>query len=376
MYFAPYKTCNLRCSYCYVPEYNKSTSKINDNRILESLSEFINKVEVEGYEIGAFCLHGAEPSLMSPESLAKAVKMVNTHWEKTNCRNAVAIQSNGIRFDSKYLAILKRELGMAKKNAHIGLMQQSDGIKQNLIVIENGVEESSQCGIRLGFSIDPPKALHDKYRDNTFDKAVANYEQAIKMNFPVSILSVVTNQTINYLNEFRNWMLAQLERKRINGNPYRVKIKFATGEMALSEAEIERFAYFLLENDLTSLVQILSPGYCLQSGNECEWFEFDIDGNCYSCNKTFFDEGIFANWHNESFDKIFEKRAELYSSAPEHEDCRQCPYEYLCNSGCPIDRIKTGDMAGKAHECSLIRIVFDEILRQDKNLAEFYHNNL
>lgn len=345
MYFAPHKTCNLRCSYCYVPEYNKSTRKQDDVRILESLSGFISKVEKEGYEIGSFCLHGAEPSLMSPESLARAVKMVNKHWEKINCQNFVAIQSNGIRFDNQYLRILKQAIGSTNK-------------------------------IRLGFSIDPPKTVHNKYRENTFDKVVANYEEAITINFPVSILSVVTNETINYLSEFRDWMQTQLERKKKYGNPYRVKIKFATGDMALNEAEMKQFAYFLLENDLTSLVQILSPGYCIQSGNECEWFEFDISGNCYSCNKTFFDEGIFANWHRESFDKIFEKRAGLFLKVIEHEDCHECEYESLCNSGCPVDRIKTGEMAGKAHECSLIKIVNNEILKQEKNIVEFYYNNM
>ncbi len=353
MYFAPYKACNLRCSYCYVPEYNKSTTKQDDLRFLESLSEFIDKVETEGYEIGSFCLHGAEPSLMSAESLARAVKMVDIHWEKTGSRNAacshsqkaVAIQSNGIRFGSKYLGILKHELGSANR-------------------------------VRLGFSIDPPKAVHDKYRDNSFDRAVANYKEAIAMNFPVSILSVVTNETINYLNEFREWMQTQLRFKKKHGNPYRVKIKFASGDMALSEAEMERFAFFLLEHDLTSLVQILSPGYCLQSGNECQWFEFDIDGNCYSCNKTFDDEGIFANWRGESFDEIIKKRAELFANTAEHKDCGECQYEYLCNSGCPADRIKTGDMAGKAHECSLIRIVYDEVINRGQNIAEFYHSNI
>ena len=317
MYFATHKTCNLRCRYCYVPEYNKNTEKIIDDDILSALKDFIYKAESENYRIGSFCLHGAEPSLMKAETMAECQQLIAAHRTGQGIGNyQIAVQSNGVNFTPEYLKKLEDITG------------KIDAVK-------------------LGFSIDPPKENHDYYRNNSYDKVFSNYLYALEKGFPVSVLSVVSRKTMKYLNEFKIWMKEQLRRKEKYGNPYKVKLKLATGAEALNESEIERFADFLIENDLTKLMQILSPGYCLQSGNECEWFEFGIDGAVYSCNKSYFDEGIFANWKEQSFDEIFQKRRILFEDYPVHEDCSKCMYEFLCNSGCPIDRYKKGIMKGK-----------------------------
>jgi len=308
MYFATHRTCNLNCRYCYIPPYNKHEKKNKDELIILALESFVSKVESEDYRIGAFCLHGAEPSLLSPEALSEAVNMIGNHKQKYGAApGVVAIQTNGVRVDDAYLDIIEKETG--------------------------GVGR-----LRIGFSIDPPAIIHDMFRDNSFTRVEKNYENAIERGFPVSILSVVTSETMKYLPDFRDWMRKQLDRMRESGNPYKVKIKFATGEFAPEERQLKDFALFLLENDMARLVQILSQGYCLQHGNECMWFEFDVDGNCYSCNKAYMNEGVFANWQNESFDYIFRKRMELYANVPEHSDCNVCSYEYVCNSGCPADR--------------------------------------
>ncbi len=345
LYFAISTGCNLRCNYCYLPDDRLSINEINNEKVKKSIREFLNKAQNEGYNIGSFCFHGAEPALIDPYVLSECANMVYDFWDKKGEHNkAVAIQSNGTKFDIDYLEILKKNI----KNPNL---------------------------IKLGFSIDPPKKVHDKLRCNTFDKVMENFYESITMGFKVSVLSVVGNDTLLYLDEFEKWMKKYLGMKSKFGNPYKVKIKLATGEAALNDKQVIQFADFLIGTDLVSLIQILTPGYCLQAGNECEWYEFDVDGNSYSCNKNFNESGVFASWHEISFDRIVEKRQELFTSYPEHEDCYSCHYQPICNSGCPADRYKKGEMKGKAHECILIRKVLDYILENDMNLAEFYNSN-
>lgn len=319
----------MNCLYCYVPDSWRKQKKTGDKEILLALREFIGKVEREGYRIGRFCFHGSEPTLMSPEDLARGAALLRAHWHRNGIsQKAPAIQTNGLNLNRDYLEKLKKAMP----------------------------EESL---MRIGFSIDPPAEVHDKYRNNSFEIVENNLNQAIEMGFPVSILSVVTADTLDRLDEFSSWTRKYLNLKNAKGNPYKVKIKFATGSHGLDDSHVKEVGKYMIENELLELVQILSPEYCLQSGNECRWYEFDIDGNCYSCNKSFGPDGSFANWRETSFDEITRLRSELFADEIMHEDCSKCPYEAFCSSGCPIDRFKQGPMAGKAHECSLIKMAYD-----------------
>jgi len=345
MYFAGYKSCNLNCDYCYVPRYNKNQQKEDDSLILESLKRFIQKVETEGFQIGAFCLHGAEPALMSPESLAETANMVGDHWEKSGSGyKEIAIQSNGTRFNQEYLLRLKEQI-------------------------------KPGYGIRLGFSIDPPRVVHNRYRNNSFDKVEKNFETAFELGFPVSVLSVISDYTMEHLPSFGSWIIKQIQRKEQLGNPYKVKAKLLTGELGFSGKNSLKLARFLIDHGLESLMQILTPGYCLQAGNECDWFECDWEGGCYSCNKNFNVQGRFASWETESFTEIIKKRKNLFLSEFTHPECALCPYEYFCNSGCPADRIQSGPMKGKAHECDIIKIIINELQNRNVHIVDFLEHN-
>lgn len=345
LYFAPYKTCNLNCKYCYVPGYNKKNVSVNDDQVLTAFFELLAKIEKEDYHIGSFCLHGAEPALLNPKPVAMIAAAVAKHWERAGIeKKGIAIQSNGTLFDRDYLTTLQSEL-------------------------------TSGEAVRLGFSIDPPKIVHDEYRQNSFDLVEENYQSALDMDFPVSVLSVITDKTLDHLQDFVAWMDFQLDRQQKTGNPYRIKVKLATGKHAISQERMASFIEFLIRHNYQKLIQILTPGYCLQAGNECEWYEFDIDGNCYACNKTFNDSGIFASWRSESFDTIVKKRRRLFLNDHQHSECSSCEFEFLCNSGCPTDRHKTGPMTGKAHECEIIKAVMKDLEEKGIHLADFYNHN-
>lgn len=345
IYFATSKTCNIYCKYCYLPVDFNQSRKTTDTRIINSLEEFIEKIENENYKIGKFCLHGAEPSLMSSKTLGKIIILVNEHWKKNNITDLyVSIQSNGIRLTKSYLEEVLELIDDPKK-------------------------------LRIGFSIDPPKIVHDLMRDSSYDIVMKNYRTAQKLGFPTAVLCVISSETMNYLEEFAYWIKEQLAKKHKLGNPYKIKAKLATGYYSLKEEQLRTFSNFIIKKNIYSILQIISPGYCIQNGNNCEWYEFDIDGNCYSCNKNFNINGIFANWKKETFNIITAKRKKLFLNEYTNPECSKCCYEMVCNSGCPIDRHKEGSMKGKAHECYIINQVFKHLEQQGISLIEYFYNN-
>lgn len=344
IYFANSKTCNLDCKYCYLPNYQKTNKKHTDADILHSLQLLIHKIEEESYKIGQFCFHGAEPAMISAKALANCVMFLEEHWKKTSDNlHTASIQSNGTRFTKDYLEILKSDLQSVKK-------------------------------LRLSFSIDPPKKVHDLLRDNSFDQVTKHFQLALEMGFKVSILSVVSKETMKHLPEFFDWMATYYRMHKEQGNPHKIKIKLATGKQSIDGNEMEVLGKYLVEKEMLSMVQIFTPGCCIQRGNECFWLELGIDGACYSCNKAFFNEQIFANWKKDSFNIIINKRKMLYYNFKMHQDCAECEYEFFCNSGCPIDRHKTGDLAGKAHECILLKTIMAEVEKRNIHFSSILNN--
>ena len=345
MYFAPHKTCNLNCKYCYIPSYNKYDQKKDDRLAMAALERFMNKVETEGYRIDVFWFHGAEPTLLSADMLAKMINRVSDHKRQyeQNITRKIGMQTNGVNLKPDYLQTLQ------------------DNITDPAMFL-------------IGFSIDPPKAVHDELRNNSYDLVMQHYHDALARGFSVSTLSVISRETIKNLSGFQDWITVVKEDYQRYPNRKKTVFKFATGELALSEDEMAVFAYFLLDNNLLKCCQSLNSEYCLSSGNNCRWLEIDVDGNCYPCNKVFCDEGIFANWHHDSIDEIYKKRQAYYKDTITHPFCKLCAFRSACNSSCPNDRHKSGIMAGKAHDCTLIRIAYTELQKRGVDLPSFFNS--
>ncbi len=342
LYYAISSKCNLRCSYCYVPEAGKSTSE-EVKSAENNLKQFLDKVESEDYQIGSFCFHGAEPTIYDADVLADFCNMVLDVKRKTGSSNKlIAIQTNGYNLDKEYLQTL------------------ADDIRPI-------------SALRIGFSIDLPKQIHDKYRNNTYDKILNNFKTTLDMGINASVLSVVTSEVMDNLNDWVDSVRELLRLKKEFFNFKKFKIKLATGDFGFKEEDMSKFADCLIENNWTKLLQIFNNSYCLNKGNECDWFEFSPEGKCFSCNKTFMNYNSFSDWKLHSFDIVRQKRANLYASEFVHSDCGKCEYEMYCNSGCPVDRYKDGIMAGKAHECTIIRKVYIHLQNQGINIIDYIH---
>ena len=310
-YFAATKTCNLRCKYCYVPEYNRANQGDIDIRAIVAAERLIKKAKDERQPLGRVCLHGAESTTLSPHVLGR---IVNEFFENT--RRPVKIQTNGTLLTVEYLKRLLRTIRNPTK-------------------------------LQMGFSIDGPATIHNQNRQGSWSKATKGLLLSKAFGFKVRILSVVNAATVENIEEFGAWC----GKMDVAGVP--VVFKLAEHGHELTTKENQAFAKWLIESGRQFQAQAFRPNTCIHEGNECYFFEFDIDGGVYSCNKTFFDGGRFADWEKESFEDIKRKRKGL--NAEKHIDpaCLDCPYWSKCKGGCSASRVN-----GRSIDCDIKRFVW------------------
>lgn len=312
LYFAANFACNLRCKYCYLPEYQKSGDKNTDEVAVSSARAFVEKCEREGIEIGHVVLHGAESGLLSPEA---AATVANAFAQAGGYRYSVGIQSNGTLFNDDYFSRFER-------NADDALV------------------------FGVGISMDGPASITDPIRGKgVYRRASAGLSAANRRGYKTQILCVVGAHTVEHLDEFEAWM------KTIVSAGQDIRFKPAYGAYRMDAFQQELFADWLNKTGFARYYQEISKDLCVTKGNDCFWLEIDVNGNCYSCNKAFGATGSFADWRTESLNEIFAKRRSLYANKPTNAACASCEIRTICHSGCPLDRSESG----LAIDCTLKR---------------------
>ncbi|OGP07724.1 MAG: hypothetical protein A2048_03050 [Deltaproteobacteria bacterium GWA2_45_12] len=296
-----------------------------DGRALEAAQRFAAKIKKEDFFVESMTLHGAEPSILSAKTLGE---IINILAESTH--DIVRIQSNGTRFTADYLDQLLKIIGNPKR-------------------------------FFVGISIDGSAKIHNEQRDNSWQRVTHNINELNKRGFRIGLLSVITPLTLQYLPEFEKW----IEQTR----PQVESISFKLGEhgYGLNDEENLRFAKWLVRTKNLKSLQAFQPDLCMHQGNRCVFFEFDIDGNCYACNKNFNQEGVFANWFNESFSAIVAKRLHLFKLQPINVECLDCSYKPVCESGCPASRIQN-----RSVDCLIKKTVYAKLAEEGIDFQRFF----
>lgn len=310
-YFGVSKVCNLRCTYCYVPEYNKGHQADYDARALAAACRFAEKARREGLSIGEIALHGAEPTILSPQTFGRIINIFHALTGKE-----IGLQSNGTRLTPEYLDRLLHVIGDPAK-------------------------------LFVGISIDGSPAIHNPQRNNTWERVMGNIAALRARGFGIGVLAVITPLTMRHLPDFEAWV-TQIK-SRVDG------LTFKLGEhgFGLTAEEKIAFADWLYATQNIKHLQAFMPNICIQDGNNCGFYEFDVDGHCYSCNKNYNTEGAFANWFEQSFAEIVARRDGLYRATPCHAECATCPIAPYCASGCPLTR-----EAGHSVDCYVRKRVY------------------
>ena len=297
-YFAVSKYCNIRCSYCYLPEDFKNRKEDIDAEAIKSISLLMLKAKKERFALDRVYLHGAEPTTLKPDTIRKAVGLL----QQITLRPVVNIQTNGVALNKKYLD----RMGDLSKD------------------------------LAIGYSVDLPPAAHNKNREKTYDKIIENIKEARDRGYQHRLLVCVNQETMKDLPAVK----AEIDFYHREFPSMTIAFKIITGELALTEKQKIQWADFLSNHRLHEYDHSIWSGdmICQAHGNNCWWFEFAHDGGVTACNKSYNTEGAFANWMHEPMMQIVQKRRTLYQNHRVPEECFGCAYWPICKGGCPVDR--------------------------------------
>lgn len=312
-YYAVSKFCNLRCKYCYLPAEYKQRKDLQDSEVLKSSEKFITKLKRENIRLGSVCLHGAEPLTLRSQTV---LQLLSKFYRIT--QKPVSIQTNGTLLTPGYLSALIP----AKKY------------------------------VVLSVSIDGPPVIHDKLRGNTYHRIWKHIQAAKKLGFTVRLLVGLSQQTLKHRADFLSW-LELLKNKNI---PFKFKLIHAQGGCPLDLNPIQQrvLGKWLQLHGYSKNSQLANLRICSNQGNQCNWYEFSVDGSVYSCNNQFMPGKAFGNWKQETFYKIIRSRKKLYKDVPVSTQCQDCDLFNFCHSGCPLTRTKRG-LSG---DCNFRRALF------------------
>lgn len=332
MYLELTKTCNLSCSYCYVPTYNKDQKKQTQEQAEQAIDEFIDKFSPEnGYDIGKIIFHGSETFVLEPEVISRTIDKLYPIQKMP----LMGVQTNGVALTPNYLD------------------RMGDYSDKFLI----------------SFSLDA-KPVHDKYRNGTFDVTWNNLLEVKKRGYKVKALSVVTREVVNNHLDDLEKLFRDLDDLGISCD---IKLAHGSELYVLNAEEQRRLGEWGLKTGYWDRVQGMSPAYCsFGKCNSENISELSYDGGVYVCNKLNGKDDEVGNWKTEPLYEVFSKR-DNYSVGSKHgEECSECWLRNICLGGCPADR----DKDGYAIDCEYKHYVWGTLHNQGHDVGKLFVNNM
>lgn len=321
--------CNLRCDYCALPEISKNY-KGSEEQLVENTKKLIDKIKAENYNLQMFYAYGAEPTTVSPKVLAEVLLTVKEAFPELR---DVGFQTNGTLFDKEYL--------------------------EEFLSVFHYTQS-----LRIFWSIDGVKSLHDKHRCNSYDKATENLLY-VAQNTDIRCRVTCTTNIEHFENEateaeFIEWI------KLLKNN--HIELLMAAADMTINEVSdshignvefADKYADFIIKNNLIKDTgKLTSASFCYRDGNTCSKTLFDLqNGNVYLCEKGFDSQTVLANWFDTSIEEIMSVRCNATTDKPINKECFTCEYAMWCRGGCPIRRTDGGlSMSCNATKKILIHI--------------------
>lgn len=304
-FFALTEYCNLQCQYCHVPDFSKEQSQQIDERALLMVEQMVKKAHEEKFALRQTALHGAEPTTLTPDTLQKVVMKLRS----ITTTPRLSMQTNGLHLTESYFD----QMGNLTKK------------------------------LNIGFSIDLPRFLHNKNRQGTFDKVYKNLATAVERGYTCHVLLGISAEVLSMLPQFKQELLAFINHfpsirvmfNRIKGEPFE-----------MTKAQRKQWADFLWENHLHDFDRSIWGNLCHTQGNDCQWFEFALNGDTTSCNRQYGRDTAFANWQQEPMADIVQKRRTLFTDHRVSSSCKICEHWDYCKGGCPLDRDKHSEVVG------------------------------
>ena len=362
--------CNLNCRYCFYLRkenlYSGSSFRMSDEVLEEYTRQYIAAQQVP--EV-TFAWQGGEPTLMGLDFYRRAVEL-QQKYSKPGLLIRNAFQTNGILLDDEWCSFFH---------------------EHNFLV---------------GLSLDGPRHLHDVYRVDkggqpTFDRVMAAVALLKKHRVEFNILACVHAANAGHPLQVYRFLRDEVGVTFIQFIPIVEKQPGAgrRGEMAVSSRSVSgrQYGNFLiaifdewLRRDVGRVfVQIFDvslaawmgqrPGLCVFEPTCGQAMAMEHNGDLYAC-----DHFVEPRYYLGNITRT--PLADLVASPKQHtfgldkrdklpHDCRVCPVRFVCNGGCPKDRLlrtPKGE-SGLNYLCEGYKAFFTHIDRPMKLMASLVH---
>ena len=343
--------CNLDCSYCYLPNRDKTASiKIDAiDKIVERIKEWPAKPS----EISVVW-HAGEP-LVLPINFYKEVFSRFSSLTSESLRISHNIQTNATLITSKWAEFFLEhevQIGVSidgPEHIHNFARKHRDGrgswdeCMRGIKILQDKNVPFHVISVLSSRSLADPDALYEFYRQNEFYNIAFNFEEIDGIN-KNSSLDIVSAKEDAY-----NFLYAFLELNRQNGNSIIVR-------------EAEQAAAALIRGKFDRNTQAIAG----------DIISIDLDGNVSTFSPELlgiknaeFDDFLIGNIFDQSFAAMISgANAQLMQREIDIgiEACsRSCGYFALCGGGAPANKMgETGTM--RAAETIYCRVSIQAVL--------------
>jgi len=326
--------CNLDCAYCYFLSkerlYPDSQFRMADDLLEEYTRQYI--AAQPGPE-AIFAWQGGEPTLMGLPFFQRAVEL-QEKYRRPGMRILNTLQTNGTTLDEAWCHCLR------------------------------------QHRFLVGLSLDGPRALHDAYRRDkggrpTFDRVMAGLALLQRHGVDFNILTTVhaanASQPLAVYRFLRDEVGARfiqfipiVERDNATGfqEGERVTERSVTGR-AYGNFLIEVFEEWVRRDVGQVYVQIFDvalaawsgqrPGLCIFEETCGAALAMEHTGDLYACDHFVEPRYRLGNLRTTPLIEMVASTQQRHFGLAKRDalprDCRACAVRFICNGGCPKDRI-------------------------------------
>ncbi len=362
--------CNLDCAYCYYLAkerlYEGSRFKMADDLLADYIQQYIAAQQVP--EV-TFAWQGGEPTLMGLDFYRRAVELQRQH-AKPGMQITNTLQTNATRLDDDWCQFFH---------------------DNNFLI---------------GVSVDGPRDIHDTFRldkggNPTFDKVMVGIERLKRHNVDFNILTTLHAanaddplRTYRFLRDEigTNFMqfIPIVERENETGyqEGNRVTPRSISGRQYgnFMITVFDEWVRHDVGNVYVQLFDICLGVWFGQPANLCVFAEtcgnalaLEHTGDLYSCDHFVEPKHKLGNIQQRPMiELVADPRQQAFGQAKRDtlpRYCRQCDVRFICNGGCPKDRIlRTPDgEAGLNFLCEGYMAFFRHIDRPMRLMAEELH---
>ena len=336
--------CNLRCSYCFYCDEAAQREKITTNKMNISTAENLIKKMFDfcgENSVLTLMFQGGEPLLAGVDFFRSFIETAEKNRTEGNIIQ-YSLQTNGTLISEDFCKLFK---------------------ENNFLI---------------GVSIDGDKALHDKNRCSSFDKAMQGIEMLKTHGVDFNILSVITAKTDAAMlfdfykrNDFRSvqpiYCLDPLSGDKSDCSIGAKQLaRFKKRLFNLWFAEVSKGNHFYVR-DFDNILSLITRGVaeqCGASGRCNAQLVVEADGTCYPCDFYCLDEFECANINDTDINGILNSEGlKKFFSHDEEKNplCTDCPVKTVCGGGCKRYRSLYNQLSGYCPQMDFILHVLDKL---------------